>query len=229
MPGDRDLVIFPKTSNPVPPPATVEAVSSPYLDPTARLKTMLDELQRAQLDLDKARYQADEIPPGTPDDVIEAALRKQRNAYRRWFEISQQATTLEQEARRRQLESLQLFRNEYQQTYDALIEAYGDLGPQYRLIVERAASIDARIKVLDQSQRNISTDEVAELTKLHLSLMNQLQRYTEATKTESLTRQTQETIQQLMIIVEHRVAPTNPALWREIVHDVRSAVEQQSA
>lgn len=226
-----DLVRFP-TNLPLPqaaPQAAVDATQNPHLDPTQRLKTMLDELQRAQLDLDRARFQVDEIPPNTPDDVVEQALRKQRNAYRRWFEIQHQATAMEQEVRRRQLESLVIFRSFYEDTYTQLMDAYGDLGPQYRLLVERAAALDARIKVMDQSARDVPTDEVAEMNKLHLSLMNQLQRYTEATKTESLTRQTQETIQQLMIIVEHRVSPTNPQLWREIVHDVRTAVETLSA
>jgi hypothetical protein len=222
------MIRFP-TQTPELPQATVEAVSSPALDPTLRLQVVLEELDRAKLDLDRARYKVDEIPPGTPPDVIEQMLQRQRVAYRRWFDIQHQATSLEQEARRRQLESLQLFRHHYEQTYQDLFEHYGDLGPQYRLLVERLAAVDARIKVLDQSTRDVPTDELMEMNKLHTQLLNQLQRYTEATKTESLTRQTQETIQSLMIIVEHRVAPANPQLWREIVHDVRTAVEQLAA
>lgn len=211
------------------PPATVEAVNSPHLDPTQRLKTVLDELERAHLELERARYELDDLPPGTPDSTIELALRKQRNAYRRWFEIQAQATSLEQEARRRQLESLELYKHRFQQVHDDLMEHYGDLGPQYRLLVERMAAVDAKLNIIESSTRDVPPTELIELNKLHTSLMNQLQRYTEATKTESLTRQTQETIQQLMIIVEHRVSPANPQLWREIVHDVRTAVEQLAA
>jgi hypothetical protein len=211
------------------PQATLDAVSSPLLDPTERLNTTLEELSRAHLELERARYEADEIPPGTPPDQIEQVLRKQRTAYRRWFEIQQQATQLESEARRRQLESLHLYKQRFQQTYDDLYAQYGDLGPHYRILVERASAIDARINIIENSGRDLDTSEIVELNKLHTSLVNQLQRYTEATKTESLTRQTQETIQQLMIIIEHRVAPSNPTLWREIVHDVRQTVEQLQA
>jgi hypothetical protein len=217
------MLQFPSSSNI--PQATLDAVQSPLLDPTERLNTTLEELSRAHLELERCRYEADGIPPGTPPDAIEAVLRKQRTAYRRWFEIQQQATTLESEARRRQLESLHLYKTRFQQTYDDLYAQYGDLGPHYRILVERAAAIDARINIIENSGRDLPTDELVELNKLHTSLVNQLQRYTEATKTESLTRQTQETIQQLMIIIEHRVAPSNPTLWREIVHDVRTQVE----
>lgn len=221
------MIRFPSSS--ALPQPTVEAVAHPALDPTSRLNTITEELNRALLELERARFELDDLPPGTPETQIELALRKQRNSYRRWYEIQAQATQLEQEARRRQLESLSLFQQRFTQTHDDLMEHYGDLGPQYRLLVERLAAIDAKLNIIDNSQRDVSIQEISELNKLHTSLMNQLQRYTEATKTESLTRQTQETIQQLLIIVEHKVAPSNPQLWREIVHDVRTAVEALSA
>ena len=223
----REMLQFPSSSSL--PKATLDAVQNPLLDPTARLNTVLEELERAHLELERARYECDEIPPGTPPDVIESLLRKQRTAYRRWFEVQQQALSLEQEARRRQLESLAHYQSRFKQTYDDLFEQYGDLGPHYRILVERAASIDARINVIEQSGRDLPLDELVELNKLHTSLINQLQRYTEATKTESLTRQTQDTINQLLVIIEHRVAPSNPTLWREIVHDVRQTVEALAA
>src|SRR5215831_992763 len=219
------MLQFPTAPNSI----TQQVVDHPQLDPTQRLKTTLEELSRAHLELERSRYECDELPPGTPPDTVEQALRKQRNAYRRWYEIQAQATQLEQEARRRQLESLQLFKQRYEETYNDLLEHYGDLGPQYRLLVERLSSIDARIHILDNSQRDLRPEEVTELNKLHLTLVNQLQRYTEATKTETLNKQTQDVINQILIIVEHRVSPANPQLWREVVHDVRTAVESLSA
>jgi len=206
-----------------------QAVGSAQLDPTQRLKTTLEELDRAHLELERQRFECDELPPNTPPDVVEQQLRKQRNAYRRWYEIQAQATQLEEEVRRRKLESLHLFQQRFQSTYNDLAEEYGDLGPQYRLLAERLSSVDARIHAMDHSGRDLSTQELAELHKLHLSLLNQLQRYTEATKTEAITKQTQDVVNQVLIIVEHRVSPANPQLWREIIHDVRTAVEQLSA
>jgi hypothetical protein len=206
-----------------------QAVGHAALDPAQRLQTILKELERAHLELERTRYAADELPPGTPDDQIEDCLRKQRNAYRRWYEIQQQATQLEAETRRRQIENLQNFQLRYQQTYAELVESYGDLGPQYRLLTERLASLDARIAAMDQSQRDLSPAEIDTLNKLHLSFVNQLQRYTEATKSEVLNKQTQDVVNQILIIVEHRVSPANPQLWREVMHDVRSAVEQLGA
>src|SRR5262245_33935352 len=43
--------------------------SDPAIDPTERLKTVLSEVKRAHEDLDRARFLADSLASGTPDDV----------------------------------------------------------------------------------------------------------------------------------------------------------------
>jgi len=199
--------------------------SDPAIDPTERLKTVLSEVRRAREDLDRCRYLADTLPSGTPDDIILDYERRTRNAYRRWYDAQAQAVGLEQETRRRKLESLTLYMRAYEGTLDSLLSEYGDLGPQYRLLVERMASVDTRIKIMERSGRDIETSELEALHKLHLSYLNQLQKYTEAQKTESLSKQTQDTVSAVMVIIEHRLAATNPGLWREIVGDVRKAIE----
>lgn len=199
--------------------------SDSAIDPTERLKTVISEVKRAKEDLDRSRYLADSLPSGTPDDVIQDAERKTRNAYRRWYDAQHQAVTLEQETRRRKLESLSLYLRQFEQTREELLREYGDLGPQYRMLVDRMAAVDTRIHVMERSGRDVDPGEFSELHKTHLSYVNQLQKYTEAQKSETLNKQTQDTVSAVMVIIEHRIANTNPQLWREIVGDVRKAIE----
>jgi hypothetical protein len=93
--------------------------SDPAIDPTERLKTVLSEVRRAREDLDRCRYLADTLPSGTPDDIILDYERRTRNAYRRWYDAQAQAVGLEQETRRRKLESLSLYLRAYEGTLDS--------------------------------------------------------------------------------------------------------------
>ena len=199
--------------------------SDPAIDPTERLKTVISEVKRAHEDLDRSRYLADSLPSGTPDDVIQDAERRTRNAYRRWYDAQHQAVSLEQETRRRKLESLGLYLRQFEDTKAHLLAEYGDLGPQYRMLVDRMAAVDTRIHVMERSGRDVDPGEFSELHKTHLAYVNQLQKYTEAQKSETLNKQTQDTVSAVMVIIEHRIANTNPQLWREIVGDVRKAIE----
>ena len=199
--------------------------SDTAIDPTERLKTVISEVKRAKEDLDRSRYLADSLPSGTPDDIVQDAERRTRNAYRRWYDAQHQAVTLEQETRRRKLESLSLYLRQFEQTREELLREYGDLGPQYRMLVDRMAAVDTRIHVMERSGRDVDPGEFSELHKTHLSYVNQLQKYTEAQKSETLNKQTQDTVSAVMVIIEHRIANTNPQLWREIVGDVRKAIE----
>lgn len=199
--------------------------SDPSIDPTERLKTVISEVKRAREDLDRCRFQADSLPSGTPDDVILDYERRTRNAYRRWYDAQAQAVSLEAETRRRKLESLSMYMRQYEDTRASLLDEYGDLGPQYRMLVDRMAAVDTRIKTMERSGRDVDSSEYSELHKTHLSYVNQLQKYTEAQKTESLSKQTQDTVSAMLVIIEHRLAAIHPQLWREIVGDVRKAIE----
>ena len=199
--------------------------SDPLIDPTERLKVVLSEVRRAREDLDRCRYQADTLPSGTPEDVVQDYERRTRNAYRRWYDAQHQATALEQETRRRKLESLVGYFQMYTDARAALLAEYGDLGPQYRMLIERMAAIDTKLKLIERSGRDVDPAEFEGLHKTHLAYVNQLQKYTEAQKTESLSKQTQDTVSAVMLIIEHRISAINPQLWREIVGDVRKAIE----
>lgn len=201
------------------------AATDPSIDPTERLRTVISEVRRAKEDLDRSRYLADALPSGTPDDVIQDAERRTRNAYRRWYDAQGQATSLEAETRRRKLESLSSYMRQYEDARGTLLAEYGDLGPQYRMLVDRMAAIDTRIRVMERSGRDVESSEFSELHKTHLAYVNQLQKYTESQKSETMTKQTQDTVTAVMVIIEHRLANTNPQLWHEIVGDVRKAIE----
>lgn len=219
-----DLVPFPNGQASVVAEAEMHA-SDPAIDPTERLKTVISEVKRAYEDLERSRFLADSLPSGTPDDVLQDFERRTRNAYRRWYDAQHQAVQLEQETRRRKLESLSLYMRTYEDTRQSLMAEYGDLGPQYRMLVERMAAVDTRIKIVERSGRDVDPGEFSEMHKTHLSYVNQLQKFTEAQKTESLSKQTQDTVAAVMVIIEHRIAGENPQLWREIVGDVRKAIE----
>jgi hypothetical protein len=207
--------------------APVERVASdPALEPRHRLGVILEELQRCADDLQRTRAYADSLGPAATPDQVAQAVRQAQLAYRRWYDVQTQALGLEQETRRRQLEDLTHFQQQIDQTTEALLGEYGDLGPQYRLLVQRAAAVDTRLRLLERSGRDVSPNEYAELHRTHLSYVAQLQRYTEAQKSEVLTQQTQDTVQAVLLIIEHKVAPTNPQMWREIVTDVRHALAE---
>jgi hypothetical protein len=222
--GPVEIVPFPNGSGPALSRAE-RAVADPLIDPTNRLEVILSEVRRAKDDLDRQRYLAETLPGGTSDDVVQDQERRCRNAYRRWFEAQSQATQLEAETRRRRLEDLSLFQHVFEETRDSLLEEYGDLGPHYDLLVQRMAAVDTRIKLIERSGRDIDPGEYNELSKTWLSYLNQLQKYTEAQKTEVMSRQTQEVVNQVLLVIEHRISNQNPQLWREIVGDVRKAIE----
>jgi flagellar hook-basal body complex protein FliE len=229
--GGVELVPFPSNGHLAGEPRSAALVDAELqttdlaIDATERLKTVLSEVKRAKADLDRSRYQADTLPSGTPDDVIQDYERRTRNAYRRWYDAQHQAVVLEAETRRRKLESLGLYLRQFEQTRDSLLAEYGDLGPHYRILVDRMAAVDTRIHIMERSGRDVDPGEFSELHKTHLSYVNQLQKYTESQKSETLTKQTQDTVSAVMVIIEHRIANQNPQLWREIVGDVRKAIE----
>src|SRR5215467_2000286 len=119
MPG-VDLIPFPNGQRELVEEAEHWA-SDPAIDPTERLKTVLSEVKRSREDLDRCRYQADALPSGTPDDVVQDYERRTRAAYRRWYDAQHQAVQLEQETRRRKLESLSLYMRAYEDTRQSLL------------------------------------------------------------------------------------------------------------
>lgn len=200
------------------------------LDPEYRLKHVLQAERRAKDEWDDAQYRADDIDPEDDPDGLEQARKEIRNAYRRWFEISEQAQSLAEEVRRRTVELPTDDR--YQQACASvmapLIEQF-DGGPHYRLLCERVAALTVRLQSLEHSGRDFAPSEHKALNDQLLSYINQLQKYTEAMKSETISKESQAVAEAILGIVEHHIAASQPDLWLLVMRDVRGALEGRAA
>jgi len=219
---------FPTASQSIPLPPVL---TDPALEPTTRLQLVLDAEKRAREEWEEIQRIADDIDPETNPDLLEQARKDIRNAYRRWFEISDQAVSLAEKTRRAKLELPRT--HQYQTEYENLLiqfkEHYQEGGPQYDLLCERVAGLSIRLKQMEESGRDFSPTEYQQTNTSLLSFVNQLQRFTEATKQESISKETQAVAETLLQIMERHVSTTYPELWTRIVADVRRAMEGVAA
>jgi hypothetical protein len=201
-------------------------LSDPNLDPKERLRLVLEALGRAHDEWDEAQRVTDDIDPMDEPEALGLARRACRDAYRRWFEISNQAAELAEQVRRTELElrlapALQRQRDDLIQS---LREQF-DGGPHYDLLCERVASLTVRLQSMEASGRQYAAQEHAALNGQLLTYVNQLQKYTEAMKSESISREAQSVAEQILALVERHCATTYPELWLGIMKDVRGALE----
>lgn len=206
-----------------------EVLASAALDPEYRLKHVLEAERRAKDEWDDCTYRADDIDPEDDPDGLEQARKDTRNAYRRWFEISEQAQSLAEEVRRRTLELPEndAYAAAFKEAYDPLVAQF-DGGPHYRLLCERVAGLTVRLRQLESSGRDYAPSEHHQLNAQLLSYINQLQKYTEAMKSETISRESQAVAEAILGIVEHHIASSQPDLWLMVMRDVRSALESSS-
>jgi hypothetical protein len=217
------LLDFPRngTSQPSQPPV----LAAQQLDPVYRLTQVLRAEERAQEEWDEAaRIEADIDPADY--DLIESARKNIRNAYRRWYEISQQAQDLSQQVRKSRLESAT---HPDPDLLNSLKSQFTDGGPHYDLLCERVASLHARLQHMEASGRDFTPSEHAALNNQMLTYINQLQKYTEAMKSESISRETRDAVEEVLRIVERHLGTTYLEVWHVIVKDVRHALEEPAA
>jgi hypothetical protein len=197
-------------------------LADPNLDPLVRLDVVLQQLARARAEWDEAVAAADNAAESAEGiDKTRAAVRV---AFDRWSAISDMADALAKDARRaRPLD--RDFEKLYQATFTELREQFADGGPHYDLLCERVAGLHVRLKRMERSTREYPAAEHARLNHQLLSYINQLQRYTEAMKTESISREAQGVAEKLLQVVERNLATSHPELWRSVVRDVRLALE----
>lgn len=212
------------------------SLSSPLLDPERHLDTILKMLERAQEELVEATDTADNagamsLPAdATEKDILqlkEDCRTNVRKAFNRYQDLRVQARKAEQELRRARLEEplAGQWRAEYDTLRETLRAEYVGLGPQYELLCDNVASCSMRIRQMETSGREYDSGEYAEMMKLYVTLINQLQKYTEAMKSESINKQTQEVVEQIIRICESHFGNTYPEAWRKVVIDIREAVE----
>ena len=221
------VINFPEGPNPTAPPTLPEILSNPALDPEVRLTLVIEAESRAREEWQDCARVADDIDPVTDPDLLESARKELRNAYRRWFEISQQAQDLGEKFRRAKLELPRTAK--WEQDYQAMLHdfdvQYESGGPQYKLLCERVAGLTIRLRQMEASGRDFNQSEYNQTNASLLSFVNQLQRFTEATRTEAVSKEAQAVAEVLMGIMERHVSPTYPELWQRIVVDIRRAME----
>lgn len=101
-----------------------------------------------------------------------------------------------------------------------LRDTYAAKGPQYELLIERTAAAILLQKQMEDAPAAIRPQEYARLSVTVVTLINQLQKYTEATKSQAVREEVQEALVSFMKIVENIVAPEAPSLWNRVVQEV---------
>lgn len=213
-----------------PPPPEPSIFDDIGLDPEARLRLVLRALQRAQDEWDECQRVADDIDPEDDPDGLENARRNIRNAYRRWSEIADQAQSLSESLRRKKLElpDTDAFQRDYQALLASLLQQF-DGGPHYELLCQRVAALQVRLRQMETSGRSYSAQEHSTLNSQLLSYVNQLQKYTESMKTESISKESQAVAEAILGLVEKHLSASQPDLWNAIMRDVRGVLESARA
>ena len=100
---------------------------------------------------------------------------------------------------------------------ESLLAHYGDLGPQYPLLVERlvqahvrATTYDARGDALAAGAHDRAADEVRKSVAA-------LQRYTESLKQEIIAKRVELQVVRVVEIIEAVVLPVAPQLWNDVI------------
>ena len=100
---------------------------------------------------------------------------------------------------------------------ESLLEHYGDLGPQYPLLVERLVQAHVRAMACDARGADLkdvvhvrAADEVRKSVAA-------LQRYTESLKQEIIQKRVEAQVVRVVEIIEAVVLPVAPQLWNEVM------------
>lgn len=210
-----------------PPPGPPPVLGDPSLDPAVRLKVVLEQAHRLHEEWEESQRVADDIDPTDDPEALQLARRAIRDAYRRWYEVSGQAASLADEVRKAHLEAPTA--SEWDHAHAELMASLKEQfegGPHYDLLCERVAGLHVRLKRMEASGRDVPASEHAQVNAQLLGYINQLQKYTEAMKSESISREAQTVAEEILQLVEKHCAVTYPELWLTIMRDVRSALEQ---
>ena len=137
---------------------------------------------------------------------------------------------LQQEIERRAAEQMNAgqpakWKRREHKLFRELTAQYAGRGPVYELLCQRLAEIT----VLMEQRREAGSgdaDEYVKLMQAQNQTIAQLQKYTEATKSESLSKEAREVALGLMRVIEGIVAPRAPELWSDVVQGVKSHIMQ---
>lgn len=184
--------------------------------PLARLREVKDVLDDIHTALQKLAYELtkpDAVGPKSAD-----ALRKMWQTY---SDAMQEWITLDANARRSMEESTSTpeFKEAVDSLYGDLLERYAHLGPQYDILCRTLAIATVQIEQRLKTSRAVPPKELTDLYDLQTKVTAQLQRHTEATKSESLTQDRREMLTKLMEIIYNEVKQ-QPELAARILNTV---------
>lgn len=104
-----------------------------------------------------------------------------------------------------------------------LTQQYGDLGPQYNLIVDRLIAVVLQAESLEANPHIFDPEEHSKLVYQTKALVDQLQKHTETTKTEALiSKRVEQQAYRIVEIIERVVLPQSPVLWQSVVQTLES-------
>lgn len=98
--------------------------------------------------------------------------------------------------------------------------AYQGKGPQYETLCERLADATVMIEILQSAPLTIDSTEYQRMNQTVVLLTNQLQKFTEATKTQAIKTEINEALGRFMDLMEELIAPDHPQLWDSVVREV---------
>jgi hypothetical protein len=107
----------------------------------------------------------------------------------------------------------------------ALLREYGNLGPQYAVLVERTVRAEIEAERLDLMGPPADARARAAATRAVLDAVQALQQYTEVHQLALVDRQVRAAQLGLLRQFEAILAPEHPELWLEVIQRLRAAVE----
>lgn len=192
-------------------------------DEESRFRLRLDaQMRSVEFNEDLLRsVQAESEVPGFT--ISEAYIIKLDRAQRAYDASCKRLESLEDQARKHLLEksSGPAAQAEIAAIKQRLIDEYGGRGPQYEILCGMLADLEYQRAQTRSSGRDVVITEVVALNQAVLSTINQLQKFTESTKSESLSKDRNELGVALMTIMEKHFLATQPQLWAKALAEVK--------
>jgi hypothetical protein len=98
-----------------------------------------------------------------------------------------------------------------------LLAHYGDLGPQYPLLVERLVQAHLRATASDAQGHLVDAEEHRKDSEAVLRAVAALQKYTESLKQEVIQKKVETAVIRVVEIIEAVVLPVAPQLWNDCI------------
>ena len=206
----------------------VKAVlAMPGLQPLQRLRDLQEVRAHAK---DVLSASAQELRGDAEGDVPSAAATERYNKlWKHFLEIEKEIAELADVVRKEEMErsgarASKEWRERRETLYQNFLEQYDSLGPVYETLCAQLADVRVRIEQSQVSGRNVPIEEFTKMNQAQIQIIGQLQKYTEATKSESISKEAQELAKHILEIVEQEIAQESPHLWQRIVQALRKKI-----